>query len=319
MLKLSSILIYRVLAAITFAVTSPHAMGGYDGYLISTHSQYDDQIAIEEVAGILHEAGISKAILSNRGQLTNSGFLRAVQRYPVLLYPVIRTKTRFYLQPDIYHWKDYVANAVGSGRYSGFQEVLLFHAAKVNRHGQRLAPEVRVRIADPRVEVLIKAALDNNWPVTLHYEFGDLANSQKEMLLDEMEKTLTEYRELKFTLMHMGQLDPEAVHMLIERHSNLHFHLSMTANVYRRSQRPWAFMFMRDGETGVLQPRWKALLEEYPNRFLLTFDGVFPWIWRRFVRDDVAEWRAALETLPSMTADLIAHGNAERLWPVLRQ
>jgi len=317
--KLSIILIFRVLAGITVAVTGPHAMGDYDGYLISAHSQYDDQIPVEEIAGILEAAGVTKVIVSNRGGLTNRYFLRAVERYPALLYPVIRTKTRFYLQPDIRHWNDYVTNAVGSGRYSGFQELLLFHAAKVNRYGQRLAPEVRVRIADPRVEVLIKAARGNNWPVPLHYEFGDLNDRQKEAFLVELEETLSNNRDLRFTLMHMGQLDPKEVRRLIERHSNLYFHLSMTTNVYRRSQQPWAFMFMRGGGTGVLQPRWKTLLEEYPERFLLTFDGVFPWIWRRFIRDDVAEWRAALETLPSMAADLIAHGNAERLWSVLRQ
>lgn len=319
MLKLSHVLIFRVLAAIALAFTGLHAMGDYGGYLISAHSQYDDQIAIEEVVGILQEGGISKAILSNRGRLTNRNFLRDVQRYPVLLYPVIRTKMRFYLQPDIHYWKNYVANAVGSGRYGGFQEILLFHAAKVDTHGHRLAPEVRVRIADPRIEVLIHTARDNNWPVPLHYEFGDLDYQQKEACLADLEKALSSNRDLNFTLMHMGQLGPDTVRTLIERHSNLHFHLSMTANVYRRSQRPWAFMFLRDGETGTVQPRWKMLLEEYPDRFLLTFDGVFPWIWRRFIRGDVAEWRAALGTLPSMAADLIAHGNAERLWPILRR
>lgn len=309
--------IKTVLPIILIAI-SQYALAEYSGYIISTHSQYDDQIPTEEIVRILESAGVTRVILSARGELNNKSIILAARQYPDLIFPAIRTKTGIYLRQDKGRWRKYINKTTRSGKFAGFQELLLYHAPKISKKGKKLAPEVFVRIDDPLIATVIEAAGDNDWPVPLHYEFRAVNDERREAFLAQMKVVLDNHLKQAFTLMHMGQLGPREVRALLDQHANLYFHLSMTANVYRRSQYPWTAMFVEKGKSGTLQPQWKAIIEEYPDRFLLTFDGVFPWIWRRDVPEDVAEWRAALGTLPPRAADLIAHGNAERLWPRLR-
>ena len=73
-------------------------------------------------------------------------------------------------------------------------------------------------------------------------------------------------------------------------------------------------MFVLNGRHGELKPEWRDLLVHHPDRFMLAFDGVFRWLWLEDYAAEVAEWRAALESLPSDAAHAIGHGNAERLW-----
>lgn len=318
-MKLPKTLLIKTVSSIILIAISQYALAEYSGYIISTHSQYDDQIPVDEIVGILERAGVSQVILSTRGELSNKGVLLAAHQYPDLIFPAIRTKTGVYLRQDKGRWQKYINKTTRSGKFAGFQELLLYHAPKINKKGKKLAPEVFVRVDDPLIATVIEAANNNGWPVPLHYEFRAVNDKRRDAFFTQMKATLNNHPRQAFTLMHMGQLDPGEVSALLDRHANLYFHLSMTANVYRRSPYPWTAMFMEKGKSGTLQPQWKAVIEEYPDRFLLAFDGVFPWIWRRDVPKDVAEWRAALETLPPHAADLIAHGNAERLWPRLKQ
>jgi len=318
-MKLPKTLLIQTVLSIILIAISQYALAEYSGYIISTHSQYDDQIPVEEIVRILKKSGVTKVILSTRGELSNKGVLLAAQQYPDLIYPAVRTKTGIYLRQDKSRWRKYINKTTRSGKFTGFQELLLYHAPKFSKKGKKLAPEVFVRVDDPLIATVIEAASNNGWPVPLHYEFRAVNDKRRDAFLAQMKVVLDNHPKQAFTLMHMGQLGPGEVRALLDQHTNLYFHLSMTANVYRRSQYPWIAMFMKKGKSGTLQPQWKTILEEYPGRFLLAFDGVFPWVWRRDIPKDVAEWRTALETLPPQVADLIAHGNAERLWPRLRQ
>ena len=305
------IVLYLWLSSIGFAAD-------YIGPIINTHSQYDHKIEIEEVISIVKDAGIYKVILSVRGNRTNEDVLMAAKTYPNIIVPSARTKFRFYLNGH-QRWYDYIDDISRNDQFVGLQELILYHAAKVSRRGQKVAPEQIVNSQDKQVEYAVAMAKIKGWPVTLHYEFRSLQEDQRRQYFADMTKLLANHPDQSFALMHMGQLDATDVEQLINAHANIYFHLSMTANLYRLSTIPWTFIFVEDGEIGQLQPQWKTILERYPKRFLLAFDGVFARVWRRRYVRDVQEWRAALGTLNKNTADLIARGNAERLWPAIRK
>jgi len=238
-MKLLTTILIKTVLPIILTTISHSALAEYSGYIINTHSQYDDQIPIEEIVGILNKSGITKIILSNRGKVSNKDVLLAAQQYPDLIYPAIRTKTGAYLRQDKRKWRKYIKKTVRSGKFVGFQELLLYHAPKTSKKGKKLAPEVFVRVDDQRIKTVIDAARDNGWPVPLHYEFRAVNNKRKDAFFAQMRAILDKYPKQAFTLMHMGQLDPGEVRAFLDRHTNLYFHLSMTANVYRRSQYPW--------------------------------------------------------------------------------
>jgi hypothetical protein len=306
-----------ILNIILLAV-SQLACADYAGQLINTHAQYDEQIPLSEVVGILKANGVSKVLLSGRGQTTNQDLIKGARHHSGFLYPLIRTKTEAYRRQDQGQWKKYINKTSRSEKFTGFQELLLYHAAKKNHKGGILAPEISVAIDDPRIEVVVKAAQRNHWPIPLHFEFRGIGEHRRQRLIRQLRNTLKRYAGQNFTLMHMGQLAIDEVRSLLNDHDNIYFQLSMTANVYRDSHYPWTVLFEQSAQPGILQPQWKEILEEHPERFLLAFDGVFSWIWRDDLPRDIAEWRAALGTLPPAAADLIAHKNAQRLWPALR-
>ncbi|MFC1491308.1 hypothetical protein ACFLQ0_01815 [Nitrospinota bacterium] len=311
-----------LVAALLFSCT-PHLLpeGAYKGPMISTHSQYDHRIEIDEVVSILKQARISKVFLSGILRRQNKEVLAAAHKYPDLVIPAAKTKLWSYLR-GAPGWSDYLENIKASKIFAGMQELLLYHAAKINPRGVQTAPEIVVGASEERVAQAIAAAGARGWPVTLHYEFRHQRNQgdpRRKQFFDEMEALLRKHRDRAFTLMHMAQLEREEVEALIRAHPNVYFQLSMAANVYRPMMpEPWTYMFAEGGELGELEPEWKKILETHPERFLLAFDGVFAGLWRRAVVRDAQEWRAALGTLGKRAARLIAHENAERLWPALR-
>ena len=66
----------------------------------------------------------------------------------------------------------------------------------------------------------------------------------------------------------------------------------------------------------LLAPDWHELVVEHPDRFILTFDNVWPDQWGDFYLKEAEYWHKALEALPSDVARVVAHGNAERLWNI---
>ncbi|MFC1821029.1 amidohydrolase family protein [Thermodesulfobacteriota bacterium] len=306
------------LLSIGCITTTFAASTNYVGPIINTHTQYDHKIEIDEVLRIVKEARISKIILSGRGNRTNKDVIAAAKVYPNIIFPAARTKFNFYFNGGE-SWSSYLDSISHSKLVIGLQELLLYHAAKINSQSIEIAPEIVVRAQDSRIARAISIATLKGYPITLHYEFRFLDERKRQQYFADMEKLFRAHPDQTFTLMHMGQLDKLDIELLIKDHSNVYFQLSMTANVHRGTHYPWTFMFVEGGEIGQLQPQWKDLLERYPERFLLAFDGVFTNLWRRDYVRDAQEWRVALGTLTKQTADLISHGNAERLWPIFHK
>ena len=78
----------------------------------------------------------------------------------------------------------------------------------------------------------------------------------------------------------------------------------------------WGELSYRGGITdgaGKLTPEWRALFEQYPDRFMLGSDTWVPERWAAY-GDIMAGYRAWLEQLPPKVAAQIAHGNARALF-----
>jgi hypothetical protein len=114
----------------------------------------------------------------------------------------------------------------------------------------------------------------------------------------------------------MGQLGVGQVRRLIESHANIHFIPSWSNSITRTlSRQPWVNLFA--GRR--LAADWQALIEAYPERFVLGLDNVFAEHWGELYVRKVALWREALGGLSDAAAQAVAHGNAERLWKLAGQ
>ncbi len=76
----------------------------------------------------------------------------------------------------------------------------------------------------------------------------------------------------------------------------------------------WADLAFRDELYRIdeIDPEWRQLLVDYPDRFLLGTDTYTPNRWYLVVEnaDEARHW---LKLLPHSIANNIAYGNAERL------
>lgn len=254
-------------------------------------------------------AGVSQVLLSARGNVTPAQVVELGLKHPTCIVPSVRTKGDQFVEnrPSYYRQLD---EQFSQPEFKAMSEIILVHAPKGKR-----APEAIVAANSPQVTEVIRRAVAKGWPVVLHYEFRWLATrygaSARAGRIAELKSLASEHPQHPFALIHMGQLDASDVVDLIEAHPNLVF-LTSHANSLSvsESKQPWTDMFAR----GELSPPWKVLVLQYPDRFVLALDNVWPEDWSDTYVKQVELWRQALGKLPSEVAHAVAHGNAERLW-----
>ena len=102
---------------------------------------------------------------------------------------------------------------------------------------------------------------------------------------------------------HSGFDDPDEIRPMLQKHSNLWSDLA----------------FRSDFETnGQVTDDWKALFNDFPDRFLLGTDTYTPERWYYVIEQ--GNWSQQwLNSLPNKLADGIAHQNAEALIARIRQ
>ena len=115
---------------------------------------------------------------------------------------------------------------------------------------------------------------------------------------DAVERIFQQYPQARVLWAHSGFERPEAVAALLRKHKNL-----------------WADLAFRSehGGAGQVPPEWRALFDEFPDRFMVGTDTYTPERW--FYVNEHASWsRAWLATLPPPLAERIAWKNAEALF-----
>jgi len=115
---------------------------------------------------------------------------------------------------------------------------------------------------------------------------------------DAVERIFRQYPQARVLWAHSGFEPPEAVASLLRKHKNL-----------------WADLAFRSehGAAGQVPPQWRAVFEEFPERFMVGTDTFTPERW--FYVNEHANWsRAWLATLPPPLAERIAWKNGEALF-----
>jgi hypothetical protein len=115
---------------------------------------------------------------------------------------------------------------------------------------------------------------------------------------DAVERLFKQDPQARILWAHSGFDRPEAVAAMLRRHKNL-----------------WADLAYRSehGSGGKVPTEWRALFDEFPDRFMVGTDTFTPERWH-FLVEHAAWSRAWLGTLPPALAERIAWRNADALF-----
>ena len=275
--------------------------------LIDAHSQFDGGVEPGDIVPLLNRAGISRVILATRGRRAWEDLSELARAHPDRVTASVRTKGRSYRSNRNGYYRTLEAQ-LADPTFKAMAELILWHAAK--RGGK--APQVVLTPDAPQVQAALEYALERGWPFVVHIEFrsAERAGDYDEQM-SALKNLLKQHPKHPFALTHMGQLYAEEARKLIEAHPNIHF---LTSHANERltsvSRQPWITMADYNG----LKPAWRKLIIEYPSRFVLAFDNVWPRNWSEMYVEQAKLWRNALSKLPPDVAHSVAHLNAERLW-----
>jgi len=115
---------------------------------------------------------------------------------------------------------------------------------------------------------------------------------------------------------HAGFASADQVQTVLSSHANVMITLSKkeSAQLALSSQEKTEKLggALLDG-CGELLPEWRALLEEYPDRFMFATDAHKDFRWAKYA-EIVNRWRLILGQLPKPVAHALAWGNAERIY-----
>ena len=281
--------------------------------IIDAHSQYDQEISLEEILGLMEQAGVSRVILAQRDKVKPRHLLSFASNHPDRIVPAVRTKSGPFIKGSPREFEKYLDGQIRQEGFGALAEVLIWHAEKYHHTGKEpVAPKVVSSPASPNVKIALKKAVRQGWPFIAHIEFAAIG-PERQRFMSEFESLLREYPDHPFVLIHMGQLETDEVGRLITDYRNIHF-LTAKCNpiANKNSTQPLVNLFKKNR----LAPRWKKLISAHPDRFILGFDNVWVWHWKKTYVRQARFWRKALKDLPGDAAHLVAHGNAERLWGI---
>ncbi len=145
---------------------------------------------------------------------------------------------------------------------------------------------------------ILEVAAKHGVPVVVHYELTDAATAA-------LDRALAAHRKATVVLAHAGEGPPARVEGLLARNPNLLVDLSGM-----HFQRKPALA----SETGPLEPAWKALIEKFPDRFLMGLDIWAPRLFEPAMLDRLFKWtRRVLGELRPDVALRVAYKNAAAL------
>jgi predicted TIM-barrel fold metal-dependent hydrolase len=156
------------------------------------------------------------------------------------------------------------------------------------------------------------------WALSAQYQVPmSVAMNATDDSVAEMERLLASDRRGTWLWAGTGTFaDPPLLRRLLQAHPNLYCDLSGRMPLFRgKNGPPFDLIPIMDvvniaDANERLRPEWKALLAEFPDRFVIGTDS--PPV-DFFYRTAIDVWRHILEDLPPDIATKLAYGNAERL------
>lgn len=295
--------------ALCFAATprGVHAQDLPDLYFIDAHSQMAGGLDETRIVPLMDKAGVWKTLLSARNDRSPEDVAAYATAHPDRIVAAVRTKGGAYNNNSPKYGR-LLKGQMQQPVFAAMAEALLYHAQKGTK-----APKIEVAADSAQVKTTLKATLAKGWPFIAHYEFA-ASGWDKAKLIADFEGMAKAHPDHPFVLIHMAQLDQDEAARLIAARPNVYFITSHCnpVSIADNPGQPWSNLFEGDG----LAPKWRALIESHPDRFILAFDNVFPEMWGELYLKQAALWRKALGALPPAVAHAVAHGNAERLWKI---
>jgi predicted TIM-barrel fold metal-dependent hydrolase len=268
-------------------VTSAAWAADYTGPLIDAHSHVSSVQAIDAYVAAMKRHDIRKVVLLGVGgvQKEDAAWIAAAaKKYPdqvVAGVPVPDPSRKSAADTLDASLKRTKARVVGE-----------VHVRQVSRKIDR-------NPSDPAFLKLLAVAAGHGAPVVIHDE---LTAGPTEAL----EKALAAERKAVIVLAHAGAATPGGLEPVLARNPNLMVDLS-------------GMHFQRTpslaSETGPLDPKWKALIEKMPDRFLMGIDVWAPRLFEPATLDRLMKWtRRVLGELKPDVAERVAWKNAATLY-----
>jgi predicted TIM-barrel fold metal-dependent hydrolase len=286
-----STLLTTLIALVAFVtvVALPARAADYAGPMIDAHSHLPSAAAIDAYVAAMKRHDVSKVVLLGVGgvQRQDAEWIGAAARK----YPDRVIRGTPVPDPTSNAAAAGLDAALGDGQARALGEV---HVRQVSRQIDR-SPD------GPAFLKILEVAARRKVPVVIHQELDDKAAAA-------LEKALAAVPGATVVLAHGGGATPARLAGLLGRHANLRVDLS-------------GMHFQRTPhlatESGPLDPAWKALIEQMPDRFLMGIDVWAPRLFEPAMLDKLMRWtRRILGELRPDVAERVAYGNAAALFGV---
>jgi hypothetical protein len=263
----------------------------YDGPMIDAHEHIgygDIWPSIDDLISQMDEAGIEKVVLFG-----GSGVLDAYNRYPNRIIP--------FIQFDFYY----------SGYTAENQETISLVTTELERGFMGIG-EVLLRwrttyrnipADNPAMLGIVDVAAQKGAPLNMH---------QNSQYLDEFERLLIHNENAIIIWAHSGNAQPSVIRRMLENHKNLYADLSTLTPTFQNKYGSYIIPSILTEPDGSIDPEWKALFEDYSDRFMFGGDKQ-DWSSSSFLKEETEYFREVLGQLDRGIAENIAYKNVLRL------
>ena len=281
--------VFILAVALLLGCAAAAAQAPYQGPLIDAHSHLPNLQVLDAYVAAMKRHNVAKVVLLGVGGMQKQDaewIAAAATRYPDRIIqgaPI----------PD----------PLGQGQSSKLETLLASGQYRVagEVHIRQESRKIDRKADDPAFGRLLEVAARRGVPVVIHCELTVEAAAG-------LEGALAKHPKAAIILAHGGSAEPAMLEGLLTRNSNLLVDLS--GMHYQRTPR-------LASETGSLNPAWKALIEKYPDRFLMGIDVWAPRLFEPATLDRLMGWtRRILGELAPDVAQKVAYRNAARVFKV---
>ena len=277
----------------------------YQGELIDAFSIMDKGMDNpKQMLSLMNRGGVSKTLVAPR-LIKLPDFLDKLKPYKKRLIPLFPLVNKWYRNdPSTYiHRVGKMSNRFDYLQGSGDLMLLALEPTFVTG-------KFDISFDDDRVRAAVRVVENNDWPLIIRMNTATLPPDRQRQRLDALNRWLSENSSVDVVLLHLAQLGITELEPLLKRHSRLYVTLSHANPEFEEPE-----MVVFTG--GDLDPEWRRLMQAYPDRFIFAMGnfGKLDWHQDQYV-NQIKWWRSGLISLPPVTADAIAHGNAKRLWKI---